>query len=158
MKVIALSTLALLATAAPASAQLTNQDDCANSGVDVVGAGSYSFNTSAATTGTVGQSVPICHQYGTPGISSDIWFTYVAGVDGVGVIWTCGGTGFDTKVAVYLGTGVACPPANTALDCNDEGCGFVGGQSSVDFLVQAGQSYIVQLGSWPVIPAGGALT
>ena len=56
MKVLALSTLAVLVAAAPASAQLTNQDDCANSGVDVVGPGRYAFDNSAATTGTVGQN------------------------------------------------------------------------------------------------------
>ena len=153
MKVIALSTLALLA-AAPASAQLTNQDDCANSGVDVVGVGSYLFNTTAATTGTVGQATPPCYP---PGIAKDIWFTYVAGVDGFAVISTCATVEVDTKIAVYLGSGVPCPPANTAIDCNDEGLcpGISVGMSTLEFPVVAGQSYIVQLGSWSAVLSNG---
>ncbi|MCP3915912.1 MAG: LamG domain-containing protein [bacterium] len=140
---------------APAAAQaLTNQDDCANSGVDVrAGNGVYGFDTIAATTGTEGQSEGICVAFGTSGIESDIWFTYVATVDGVATLNTCNTSGSlgDTKLAVYPASGGACPVTGTAIACSDDECGLLG---AIDFSIQAGESFVVQLGSFPGAGAG----
>ena len=139
-------TLAAAVLAVPASAQLS-QDDCANAGLDVVGPGIHTYDTSAATTGTEGQNEPLCLFFTMTGIHNDIWFTYQATADGFADITTCagGGTHNNTKVAAYPGA-LSCPPTGTAIACNDNDCGLF---SNLFFPVQNGQTYIIQVGGFP---------
>ena len=140
--------------AATASAQITNQDDCANSGVDVIGVGVFVYDNSAATTGPEGQTEAICYKFGTSGIDNDVWAVYTSTVTGSVTIDTCsaGGTNADTKLAAYP-LAPCSQIAGTALDCNDDMCG---GRSQISFNVSCGQSYLIQMGSFPSSPTGTA--
>ncbi|MCP3918395.1 MAG: hypothetical protein GY711_22855 [bacterium] len=134
----------------PAHAQLSNQDDCTNSGIDNVGPGTHTFDISGATTGTQGQAEALCYAFGTSAIDMDIWGTYTAVISGTAVVSTCNSTGTlnDSKIAAYP-SGAACPADGTSLACNDDACGLF---STIAFPVTAGQSYILQIGTFP----GGA--
>ncbi|MCP3916119.1 MAG: hypothetical protein GY711_11235 [bacterium] len=140
---------------APSLAQITNQDLCANAASNVVGPGTYSYDSSAATTGAFGQGEPICEPFlggGGAEIEQDIWFVYGATSTGRAVVSTCPIGGHDSKLAAYHGT--SCPQDGTALACNDDACGL---QSSIEFAVVDGQSYLIQLGSFPGAQAGSGL-
>ncbi|MCP3914081.1 MAG: hypothetical protein GY711_00820 [bacterium] len=137
---------------------ISSQDDCANATTDVVGPGSYRFNTLSATTGTQGQNEALCYAVGTTGIDNDVWFVYTATVDACAQISTCNSDQpcaifADTKIAVYPGTG--CPTDGTSIACNDDACN--GLRSQVVFPVVSGQSYLVQIGSFPGAAAGSGI-
>ena len=51
----------------------------------------------------------------------------------------CTGAGFDTKVAVYNGSG--CPAPGTAITCNDDACATA---SEICFDVTVGQAYLIR--------------
>src|SRR5258706_6534698 len=56
-------------------------------------------------------------------------------------------------MAVYAGSG--CPVSGTAISCNDDFCGV---QSGVNFTAVGGQTYTIQLGSYPgTLGASGTL-
>ena len=56
----------------------------------------------------------------------------------------------DPKLAAYPGT-PACPTDGSSLDCNDDTCGL---QSSISFQAVAGETYLIQLGSFPGAASG----
>ncbi|MCP3918839.1 MAG: hypothetical protein GY711_25100 [bacterium] len=142
------ATAALLFVGTPAFGQaLSNQDDCANASVDTrTGDGAWDFDNSGATTGPDGQAEGACYSFGTDDIQSDIWFVWEASVDGSVVIDTCAsiGTNTDTKIAAYPGT--SCPADGSSVACNDDTCGLL---SEISFAVACGESYVIQLGSFP---------
>ena len=118
-------------------------DDC-TAATPVAGLGSFPFNNLVASTGAVGQSESLCNIFGTTTIDHDVWYSWVAPTSGCTVIDTCGST-VDTKMAVYHGAG--CPAAGTAIACSDDSS--CGQQSSVRFTATAGQTYVIQLGTFP---------
>ena len=120
-----------------------SNDDC--SGALVLGpSGPYAFDLTGATTST---SAPgVCA--GSNVIGNDIWFSWTAPTAGSARLTTCGLTTVDTKLAVYAGAG--CPTVN-AIACNDDACGF---QSEVCFDVASGQTYTIQLGTFPGAATG----
>lgn len=134
-------TLVSLALAGPSIAQ--GGDDC-NLPTVITGLGTFSFDTTAATTGTQGQYT--CS--GSTGISRDVWFSWTAPVDGYVTMSLCGGATFDTKIAAYTGSGC---PASSPIACNDDTCGV---QSVIGFPVTTGSAFMLQLGSWPSAPGG----
>ena len=126
-------------TSAPA------HDECATP-VAISGAGPFPFDNSNATTGAQGQANSLC---GNPqAIVRDLWYTWTANASGSMEVSLCGGAAFDTKVAVYSGSG--CPAAQ-ALGCNDDSCGL---QSQAYFSAIAGNTYTIQLGSYQTAPGG----
>ncbi len=135
---------------ATAQAQLSNQDDCANSGVDNIGVGIHPFDTSFATTGLEGQAD--CLASGSTVVDNDVWFTYTAGSTGMAVLSTCSasGTHTDTKIVAYPGA-PACPLNGSMIGCNDDSCGFL---SELSFPVTSGTSYVIQFGSFPGAAGG----
>ena len=141
------STLPAKGTAAQSHANLAvgvnGSDDCA-SATGIAGEGTFSFDTTASTTGTEGQNEAICYFFGSSGIDNDIWYEWTADADGTATIETCGLTGADTKLAIYGGSG--CPADGTSIVCNDDNCGL---QSGVQFSVTNGSVYTIQLGSFP---------
>ncbi|MCP3916044.1 MAG: hypothetical protein GY711_10850 [bacterium] len=133
--------------ALPAHAQLSNQDDCVSASIDTIGPGLYVWDNSGATTGTEGQVEAICYKFGTSAVQSDVWVRYVVAASGSVTIDTCGGAGTnaDTKIAAY--PDADCNTIDgTAVACNDDTCGL---RSSITFSVDCGESYLLQLGSFP---------
>ncbi|MCP3916220.1 MAG: hypothetical protein GY711_11745 [bacterium] len=146
----------LLLLAAPAAAQVSNRNNCASAGIDNVGPGVYAFNNGGATTGPQGQNEDTCYKFGDSAIDNDIWFTYTATSTALATIDTCAssGTNLDTKMAAWPSGG--CPADGTSLACNDDTCNFY---SSLQFNVNAGQSYVIQVGNFPGAPGGtGTIT
>ena len=132
----------LLGSATPAFAQ--GSDSCTTP-TPISGSGPFPFDNSSATEDP--QYTNVCGI----GIEQDIWFVWTAPTTDTYLASTCGGTGGDTVMAVYDGT--SCPTAG-ALGCNDDACAF---QSTVSFSAVQGNSYVVQLGSFPMT-GGGAGT
>ncbi len=132
--------LSFVATAAGAFAQ--GADDCTGA-TPISGAGPHAFDNTAASDSGI---TPSCGY-----IALDVWFSWTAATTGPHVLESCGNATNDTKVAVYDGS---C--SGNELGCNDDACGL---QSRVSFDAVAGQTYIIQFGSWSVGSAGaGAFT
>jgi hypothetical protein len=110
----------------------------------ITGTGSFPFDCTTASSGPQNQTEPICLDYNTMGINADVWFKWTATFSGNAEVLLCGGTGMDSRVAVYAGT--TCPTAGSALACNDDYCGLT---SKVNFLCTSGNSYVIQLGTYP---------
>ncbi|MCP3918666.1 MAG: hypothetical protein GY711_24230 [bacterium] len=110
------------------------------------GDGTWTWDNAGATSGTEGQTEGLCYEFSTSSVQSDVWFVWTATVDGTAVLSTCSSTGTntDTKIAAYAGA--CCPADDTALACNDDTCGTL---SEITFSVACGESYIIQLGSFP---------
>ena len=141
------------AAAAPAplasSPALSSNDDCSTPAT-VNGTGTFSFDTTNATTGSEGQAEPLCATwFGIPDIENDVWFKWVAPASGIAQVSTCNLTSVDTKIAAYAGGG--CPVAGTALACEEDSC--FSQQTEILFPVSAGSTYTIQLGNFP--GAGG---
>jgi hypothetical protein len=123
-------------------------DNCATP-ANLVGTGVFPYDTTACSTGAEGQAEALCSFFGSSGIVNDAWFTWTSPFTGNARIETCGFTSHDSKIAVYSGAGC---PTGAALACNDDACAL---QTRVDFPVTSGQTYTIQLGTYPFTSAGG---
>lgn len=139
-----LATLLLLAPLGPAQ---TGSDSCASPD-PLLGQGVFAFDSSAATSGVEGQSEAACYLLGSSTVDHDVWFAWAPGLSGAATVRTCSSS-VDTKLAAFPGS--TCPAAGTALDCDDDGCGL---QSELSFPVQAGSTYLLQVGTFPGAPGG----
>lgn len=118
-------------------------DDCA-APTAISGTGLFAFDNINASTGTQGQTEPICNFFATTGITRDVWYTWTApATPGIATVRTCSQTTMDSKIAIYDGAG--CPVA-AAIACNDDNCSL---QSSLQFGFAAGAQYTIQLGNYP---------
>ena len=153
-RLLAAVSIGCLAAFAQARAPLPQgSDSCATAGI-IVGSGSFAFDTTAATTGLEGQNEANCSFFGTTAIDQDVWFDWRADSTGTATFDTCSGTALDTKLALWPGGG--CPADGSSLACNDDSCSL---QSSISLSVVAGNSYLIQLGSFPGSGGGtGTLT
>jgi hypothetical protein len=132
--------ITLLAAASGAFAQ--GADDC-TAATPISGPGPHSFDNTAATDSGV---TPSCGY-----VALDVWFAWTATTTGPHIFQTCGNASNDTKAAIYGGT---CN--GLELGCNDDACAL---QTLISFDAVAGQTYIIQMGSWSVATAGaGAFT
>ncbi len=130
-----------LAPIPPHPMQLLIGDDCSNPFV-ISGLGTFNYDCSVATTGAEGQNEAICI---ATGIDTDVWYRWTAPSSGNTTMTLCGsGTLMDSKIAAYPGS--ACPLDGTALACNDDYCST---ESRILFPVTAGNSYMLQVGSFP---------
>ena len=121
----------------------SGNDSCAAAD-PIAGEGTFAFNNAAATTD--GNAHGACLFFGADQIDNDVWFSWTAPCDGQATISMCGGTGVDTKVAIYDG-GAACAPGDDdLLACNDDFCGL---QSQTDWSVSAGSTYLIRIGTFP---------
>jgi len=127
-----------------------SNDDCATP-IVLSGPGTYPIDTSAATTGTQGQSEGLCLFFGTTAIPKDVWFTYTATQNGTCTVTTCGGIlappspSEDSKISVYGAAG--CPTVGSSVACNDDfSCPSNGFNSTVSFATTCGTTYTFQLG------------
>jgi len=114
----------------------------------IAGPGPHSFDNTNATAGVQGQAEGLCFAVGSIAIGRDVWFRWTAGSTGVAQLSTCSQTSVDTKIGVYQG---ASCPASAAIGCNDDACGL---QSSVCFQVTSGQTYMIQMGTFPGAAGG----
>lgn len=128
-------------------------DDCANR--QGVPSGATPFDTTNATTDGIAHN-PGCLASGSDQIYKDVWFNFPCTFDGTIDIDTCGTT-FDTKIAVYSGTG--CTDfASRLLACNDDnaaavpnGCGTASPGNLDSWLsipVVCGQHYTIRVGAF----------
>lgn len=88
----------------------------------------------------------LCNSIGTT-----MWYSYtntrpnpvVVGVS------ACTGTTTDTVIDAYKVTGAACAFAGfVSVACDDDGCGTVGGPSTISFTADVGATYKIQVGGW----------
>lgn len=78
-------------------------------------------------------------------MTADVWFQYNSAITGFVTVSLCGGSTFDTVLAVY--DGCICPADEADLIvCNDGGCALDLTTSQVTFPVLDGQCYLIQVG------------
>ncbi len=125
---------------------LCSSDQC-NDALPIAGAGTFNFDTTAATTD--GPAHAACVNIGgDEQIVKDVWYCWTAPCTDTVYVRTCGQTELDTKLAAY--DGCACPPSDAnLLDCGDDRCGQGHPQSTAVFHAVAGRSYLIRLGAFP---------
>ncbi|MDG1983415.1 MAG: M12 family metallo-peptidase, partial [Planctomycetota bacterium] len=119
-----------------------SNDDC--SGAEIIGVGSYGFDTNGAT---LGGSAWTCAGGGGP----DLWFSYTATSAADLRFETCG-SGYDTALEVFIGS---CS-SPTLVSCNDDACGL---QSQIDITgASTGTTLLVRVGGYNGDTGSGTLT
>ncbi len=134
---------------------LNGNDDCSLAPTTdaIAGAGLFAFDNSTATSDpNSGQLDPLCSFGGTTQVENDVWFEWTASQDAFVEVSTVGLTTVDTKLSVYAISG--CPVFNTddAIACAEDNDGTL--QSRLAFAATAGQTFMIQVGTW-VNAAGG---
>jgi hypothetical protein len=129
-------------------------DDCAaRAGI---GLGPTSFSNINCTTD--GPAHAACNSGGNNTITGDLWWNFLSTFTGRLKVDTCSpSTNFNTKIAVYSGSGCSSLDARV-LACNDDDttCGL--GRSSVTVRVSAGQDYTLRVGGFNGATGNGVLT
>ena len=134
----------------PATAGPPPNDDCANA--MRVFDGENSFTTIGATTdGRAHASCLFCCD--DDQINQDVWFSYTATASGEFNAWLCNGTSYDSKLAIYEGTGC---PTEDPIACSDDSCLLVSKISGIQ--VSAGNSYTIRVGGYGAKAGPGILT
>lgn len=96
---------------------------------------------------TKGGEEPSCGLSGGDQIESDIWFEYISDCTGDITIDVCD-VDYDSRIAVYLA--VCGGPPDTAIACDDDGCGGRGGLGSLlTFPGNMGSTYYIRVGGSP---------
>jgi len=126
----------------PITCPMPGNDEC----VDAVTlmSGYTNFDTTLATTSVDDQPGGPCIE-----VTNDIWFRYTADCDGELTISLCGGTSFDSSVAVYdddCMSGPVCPVMDDPIACDDDGCGVSGGPSELTLSVLTGECFLIRVG------------
>jgi hypothetical protein len=124
----------------------TTADSCSTPDV-ISGQGIFPFDTVFSTTGAEGQTEALCNYYGLTAVEQDSWYLWTPDMTGTALITSCPGTFADTKIGVYAGPN--CPTPGTALACVDDSCGPTSFQTDVSVAVSCGQTYLIQVGSYP---------
>jgi len=124
--------------------------DACDSAGPILGAGAFAFDNSYATQD--GPPHTDCVNVGEDNIDADVWACWTAPCTATVFVRTCGLTVVDTKIAVYDGCDCGALTDENLLSCNDDRCGL---QSIATFSVQAGQLYLLRVGSFPG-ESGGA--
>lgn len=108
-------------------------DDCSNAQA-ISGLGTFGFSN-------VGASIDGPFDCGGQPVRRDIWFRWTAPSNGGFKVTTCGGTTLRTRLAIYDGVDCVNYPLISCVGgtCTD--------QSDVAFLAQAGNEYLIRLGS-----------
>ncbi len=133
----------LLATLCSPSLALQGNDSCTTPEA-IVGTGTFNFDCTTATTGSAGQGEGLCYAFASTAVDQDVWFEWTPDFSGMVIITTCGGSTDDTKIAAYPGSG--CPSFGAAVACNEDDCGY---QSTIEFGVIDGSTYMLQIGNFP---------
>ena len=140
-------------------------DFCASAEL-ISGEGAFAYDNSLATLDGPSHAacIDIVDPVGT--MIHDIWYCWTATCTGAVEVTSCGEPLLDTKFAVYgscenAGGSPNCPPGNNDLfpfGCNDDdpACA-VALQSTVTFLADAGESYLLRIGTYPGNGEGGTI-
>jgi hypothetical protein len=97
-----------------------------------------------------------CLAFGQTQISHDVWYCWTSPCTETAFVRTCADTVVDTKIAVY--DGCTCPPAEAdLLTCVDDFCGADGVQTMVTFEAVQGQSYLIRLGTYPLVSGASGI-
>ena len=116
-----------------------------------VSKGSIPFTTLGASTD--GPELPVgCESDGNRQIFNDVWFSWTADCSGDVTVSTCDSADFDTWIAVYSD---GCE--GTVLACNDQNDDCGGSTSLLSFDATAGETYLLQVGSWSSNQRGSGL-
>jgi hypothetical protein len=118
-------------------------DECITA--EVIGVGSFAFNTLGATDSI--QVVPAsCNEGNGTTFKNDIWYLVQAPCTGTLIVSTCGSANFDTRLAAYS-LFAGCPLSGaTPIACSDNSSGCANGTSTMEFPVQTGLGYYIRLG------------
>ena len=81
-------------------------------------------------------------------IPLDVWYTFTAAEDDVLVWSTCNTADFDTRMAAYQTADACAAGQDNLIACNDDGTGCAEFTSSMIFLVEAGETYVLRLGGY----------
>jgi hypothetical protein len=129
-------------------------DNCANPSVADIGSLTFS-NANASTDGPAQTG---CDSSASSLITGDLWWTFTPTFTGQLRVDTCSAaTTFDTKIAVYSGTG--CTGFDTRLlGCNDDSPMCTQGRSSLTVPVTAWQGYLIRVGGSNGATGTGVLT
>jgi hypothetical protein len=138
----ALAAALALAPACIVAAQ--GADSCA-APQPVKGYGTFAFDSAGATTD--GAADVLCNFFSQQNIFNDLWFAFTASETTVVDVTNCGATALDTKIAIYGGADCASP----VIACSDDNCAT---QTKVTFGAQAGQSYLIRIGSYNAAQTG----
>ncbi len=97
---------------------------------------------------------PGASEEGQDSIYNDLWYSYTPTFSGLAEWSMCSTADFDTKIAVY-NAGAICPLTDTdLLDCNEDGPGCADGTSSLIFIVEEGETYLLRLGGYGDVSPG----
>lgn len=121
------------------SACTISNDSCASALV-IKPALNIPFDNNGANTD--GANDTLCFFGGSDQIYSDLWYSFTPACDGIAIFSTVGGTGYDTRIAVYQNS---C--AGAILECNDDSSGLIR-QSTITWAVTADTTYILRLGGY----------
>jgi len=120
----------------------TTYDSCGAARA-IAGTGVFSFDTTGATSSTTDPAA--CAALGR-----DVWFNWTPPGSGRAYVTTCGqGVAFSPVLAAYSN---ACEATAQPLACDQYDTSCAGNFPTIDFIVAAGQTYKVRVGS-----ANGAL-
>jgi hypothetical protein len=135
-----------------ASNQLTIANDACAAATPVT-TGTTTFSTVGATTD--GPQEPNCSFCcGDAQVNQDIWYTFTAPCTGTATLSMCGTASYDTKVAIYSGSG--CPTQDgTAIACDDDFCS-TGGPSQVSWAATSGATYKIRIGGYLTATGSGS--
>ena len=100
------------------------------------------FDTSNATSNETDATCPTV----LPFVGHTVWYSFTA-PEHMGVIVSTAGSLFDTTLHVLA-------PDGTVIACNDDVVAGEVRSSNLVFEAQAGQTYLIQVGSWELSPGG----
>lgn len=124
-------------------APVTN-DDCVDA-IALPGDGSFPFSNAGSTND--GPALPaVCDEGFGLGKGADIWYTLTALCDAPITISLCDAD-YDARMSVYNDD--TCPATNANFEeCDDDGCGAIGGPSELTFNGVAGTTYLIRIGGF----------
>jgi len=118
--------------------------DACEDATPIIGTGAFTFdNTNATQDGPAHRD---CVFVGEDNLDADVWACWTAPCTSTAFVQTCGLTTVDTKIAVYQGCDCGALTDANLLSCNDDRCDV---QSIATFEAQAGQQYLVRVGTFP---------
>ncbi len=129
-------------------------DDCVDQ-LPISGYGPHAFDNAEATVEPGSPEHSLCALFDDPLIVHDVWYCWTASeLTEIVRLDTCGER-LDTKIAVY--DRCDCLPGdNNLLTCNDDACELSAEfESSVTFEAQAGQSYLIRVGTTSLFEVPG---
>lgn len=137
---------------------VATNDDCTDAIVLDSPADARAFDSTVSSTDGLPLALGACVGWiGDDQIYNDLWYSYTPASSGTTLVTTCFPGGFDTKLAIYVDSGV-CPPPNTdLLRCNDNGAGCPTLTSQMSVLLMAGTDYLIRVGGFGPFQAGPGL-